>query len=71
MNRNSIDEIEELVTKFSEKSLPKEEWTHQAHIKVALWHSFNYEFEYALDLVRTKIKTYNISVGTPNTVRFS
>ncbi len=67
MNKNSITEIENLVTQFSKKLLQKEKWTHDAHITVALWYNFNYNFENALNLIRTKIKAYNISVGTPNT----
>ena len=63
----SIEEIDSLVAQFSNKSLPKAEWTHQAHIIVALWHNTHYPFEEALALVRSKIKSYNLSVGTLNT----
>ena len=58
--------IDHLVSKFSDKTLPKEEWTHQAHILVALWYNKNNDFDTALDLVRSKIKAYNLSVGTIN-----
>lgn len=67
MKRISIAEIENLVFRFSKKNLPKKEWSHQAHIIIALWHNFNYEFVEALNLVRSKIKEYNLSVGTANT----
>jgi hypothetical protein len=59
--------INGLVSKFSERTLPKEAWTHEAHIIIALWHNWHFEFEEALDLVRNKIITYNEAVGTPNT----
>ena len=56
-----------LVTKFSNKTLPFTEWNHRAHLIVGLWHNMNYNFDHALELVKSKIKEYNISVGTPNT----
>lgn len=34
---------------------------------VAFWHNSNYDFIKALKLVRSKIKAYNLAVGTPNT----
>ena len=67
MKKISASNIKDLVTKFSEKNLPKTEWTHQAHILVALWHNANYDFDTALLMVKDKIKAYNISVGTLNT----
>ena len=56
-----------MVSKFSDRSLPKSKWNHQAHLLVGLWHNVNYEFDEALNLVKSKIKAYNISVGTLNT----
>lgn len=67
MKRFSAEEINDLVSKFSQKSLPIDEWNHQAHIIVGLWHHMNYDFETAIDLVKSKIKAYNLSVGTLNT----
>ncbi len=67
MKRFSSKAIDDLVSKFSDKSLPKGEWTHQTHVIVGLWHNVNYDFDTALDLVKSKIKAYNIAVGTLNT----
>ncbi|MGB0175731.1 MAG: hypothetical protein ACPF9D_01105, partial [Owenweeksia sp.] len=47
--------------------LPKPEWTHEAHLVVAIWYSSLYPFEEALSLVRQNITAHNESVGTPNT----
>ena len=43
------------------------QWTHEAHLIVGLWHNINYEFETAVDLVSSRIKAYNLAVGTQNT----
>ena len=59
-------EIEKLVSQFSDKSLPKEDWTHEAHILVAIWHNWHFEFATALDMVRSKIISFNEAVGTEN-----
>lgn len=67
MKKISVTEINDLVSKFSDQSLPKAEWNHQAHLIIGVWHNINDDFDTALDLMRSKIKTYNISVGTLNT----
>ena len=59
-------EIKQLVQEFSERTLPKESWTHEAHLIVGLWHNWHFSFEEALPLVRKKIIVYNESVGTEN-----
>lgn len=67
MRKLSQKNVEKLIEDFSSKKLPKIEWTHEAHLIVALWHNSNYHFSKALNLVRLKIKAYNLAVGTPNT----
>lgn len=67
VKRLSASAIDKLVSGFSDKTLPKQEWTHQAHIIVALWHNKHHDFDTALALVKEKIKTYNLAVGTLNT----
>jgi hypothetical protein len=62
----SISLIEKLALKFSNKSLPKDEWTHQAHLQVAFWFNWNHQFDEALRIVRELIISYNESVGTVN-----
>lgn len=63
----SQQQIENLILKFKNTSLNKPEWNHEAHIIVAIWYNWHYTFEQALKIVRTNIKAYNESVGTPNT----
>jgi hypothetical protein len=59
--------IEELVEAFLACTLPKEQWTHQAHLRVGLWHVLRYDAAGALRLLRTRIQSYNVSCGTMNT----
>ncbi len=58
---------EELVQKFIARTLPKPEWTHQAHLRVGTWHVVTYGADAALPLLRERISRYNESVGTLNT----
>jgi len=58
---------EELVEAFIACTLPKEEWTHQAHLRVGLWYLLRNHAEEALALLRTRIQSYNASRGTMNT----
>jgi hypothetical protein len=60
-------EIDFLVQRFEERILPKVEWTHSAHLIVALLYSLKFSEQDALNLVRENIKKHNESVGTPNT----
>jgi hypothetical protein len=41
-------ELEDLVRRFAERSLPKAEWTHAAHLAVGLWHVSRYGRDEAL-----------------------
>jgi hypothetical protein len=61
------EEIRLLVERFQAQQLPKTEWTHQAHLVVAVWYCRNYDEEEALSLVRENIQKHNEAVGTPNT----
>ena len=67
MKKYISKEIDNLVHKFTNQTLPKAEWTHEAHLIVAIWHNLNYDFETALSTIRLKIQTYNEAVETPNT----
>lgn len=60
-------EIENLVSAFEACSLPKSQWTHRAHLLVALWYNLRYDADEALRLVRERIRRYNEAVGTANT----
>lgn len=56
-----------LVQSFENRTLPKADWTHEAHLSVALWYLKNYNQATALCKLRAGIITYNTSVGTKNT----
>ncbi|MBL4710432.1 MAG: hypothetical protein JKY48_18535 [Flavobacteriales bacterium] len=60
-------EIASLIERFELKKLPKHEWTHEAHLVVAIWYCTKYEFYEALLLARDNISRHNESVGTENT----
>jgi len=49
--------IENLIEQFETQKLPKEKWTHQAHLFAAVWHLFHYPHEEALHILRGKIMT--------------
>jgi hypothetical protein len=57
---------EELVAAFIAQSLPKERWTHEAHLRVGLWHLLHHPADEALSLVRARIIAYNEACGVEN-----
>ena len=64
---SSENEIEYLFEKFSDRTLPKEQWTHEAHLTVALYYLFHHSREEAACFLRSGIITYNHSLGNQNT----
>jgi hypothetical protein len=56
-----------LVEQFIARTLPKARWTHEAHLRVGLWHVLNHGAVDAMTLLRERIRAYNESVGTQNT----
>lgn len=54
----------ELVAAFEEGTLPRAEWTHEAHLAVALsfWYAEN-DAEKALQRMRAAIQRYNAATG--------
>lgn len=67
MTTYSQREIESLIERFEAEKLPKAEWTHEAHLVVAIWYCSKFDFNEALPLVRENITKHNTSLGTPNT----
>lgn len=63
-----MDQIGRLVKAFESKTLPKNSWTHEAHLLVAIWYVLHYDEHDALRLVREKISKFNDATGTPNTL---
>jgi hypothetical protein len=60
-------EMLELVRRFEDCTLPREEWTHAAHLTVALWHLLQFDWPEALARVRRGIKRYNAAHGIVTT----
>jgi hypothetical protein len=64
-------ETDRIAAAFIARTLPKREWTHEAHLKVGLWHALRHPLaadeDPALDLLRQRIRAYNESTGVPNT----
>ena len=52
-------EVERVVAGFMDGTLPHAEWTHRAHLTVALWYATHHEAADALDLVRAGILRLN------------
>lgn len=64
---DSPEAIARLVEGFENCTLPCDEWTHQAHLIVGLWYVSQHEPLVATDLIRKRIKHYNLACGKQNT----
>lgn len=58
---------EEHLRRFEDHSLPKEEWTHRAHLKVAYLYLIQFSFAEALERLRAGIQAYNAAQGIQDT----
>ena len=56
-----------LASRFTELTLPKEEWTHAAHLTVGAWHVDRFGASEALTRLRDGIRRLNESHGNVNT----
>jgi hypothetical protein len=63
----TTEDILALVRGFDGCTLPREEWTHNAHLTVALWYLLQYDWPEASGRVRRGIKRYNAAHGIVNT----
>ena len=61
------EEVERLVAGFVDCSLPREAWTHDAHLAVAVWHLRRHGAAETLNLVRARIQRFNVAKGGQNT----
>ena len=57
------EEIESLVSAFESCLLPREDWTHRAHLTVALWYLLRHDIGVATKLIREGIKRFNEAKG--------
>jgi hypothetical protein len=65
--RLACSDTERLVRMFEACTLPRELWTHRAHLTVGLWYLMRFEEPVAADLIRTRIKLYNQACGIETT----
>jgi hypothetical protein len=63
----SGETLEKFLAAFFDRSLPKAEWTHAAHIALAAYVLYDADIETVLPRVRTAIRGYNEAVGGKNT----
>lgn len=59
---------ESLVQAFEACTLPFSEWTHEAHLKVALWYLSHHPRDEATSMIRDGIQRYNASHGVEQTL---
>lgn len=59
--------LPELVAAFLAGTLPREQWTHAAHLCVGAWHVHHLGESAALDTLRLGIRKLNTLHGTRNT----
>ena len=64
--RSSL-EVEKLVREFESCRLTRAEWTHRAHLTVALWYLVRYTDKDATRMIRRGIKRYNKACGIKTT----
>jgi len=64
---HSEAEILQLISAFESCSLPREEWTHQAHLTVGYWYLSRLPREEATALIRESIQKYNHACGVVTT----
>jgi len=61
------EEVDLLVKAFEERTLPKSEWTHAAHLVVGLYYCYQNPLGVAKNLMSDGIYWLNDAHGTPNT----
>ncbi|MEG4073795.1 hypothetical protein QUA30_14205 [Microcoleus sp. Pol14C2] len=59
----SPKEIDSLIHAFQEGGLPRSQWTHEAHLTVALWYLFYDSEQEAINAIRNGIQRYNSVQG--------
>ena len=62
-----MTDTERIARALIDRTLPKGEWTHEAHLRAGLWHVIEHGPFVALDLLRERISCYNDRIGTANT----
>ncbi|MBD0369992.1 MAG: hypothetical protein ICV60_04105 [Pyrinomonadaceae bacterium] len=60
-------EVERLVSMFEACTLPRQSWTHRAHLTVGLWYLVKHGEAVATELIRRGIQRYNQACGIETT----
>lgn len=58
----------ELLAAFESCSLPMDQWTHRAHVRVAYLYASTRNFESAVNHIRERIKAFNTATNTPEAI---
>jgi len=61
-----LTSLDDLAARFAACTVPKQEWTHEAHLSVGAWHVHHYGADDALARLRAGIRALNDSHGTVN-----
>jgi len=67
MKFNDTQEVYSLVKAFENRTIPKAEWTHEAHLAVGLYYCRTRPFAVAKNVMRDGIYWLNDTHETPNT----
>jgi hypothetical protein len=59
---------EEHLRRFEDHSLPKEQWNHRAHLKVAYLNLLQFSLPETLERLRKAIQAYNAAQGIQDTL---
>ena len=62
----SVLPLADLVAAFRSCALPRQQWTHVAHLRVGAWHVHQHGADAALVMLRSGIRRLNDSHGTAN-----
>lgn len=60
-------EIEDLGRRFEASAIPRSEWTHAAHLTIALWYLTRYDPQEATQRIRNGIQCLNAANGVLTT----
>ncbi|HCF26297.1 MAG TPA: hypothetical protein DEV81_03520 [Cyanobacteria bacterium UBA11049] len=67
MKYKTLNEIENLVLAFENCTLPREKWSHSAHLTIALWYLTHFSEQDAIKCICDRIQKYNAANGIETT----
>ena len=65
----SREGMEALIVAFEDCTLPRADWTHQAHLIVGLWYVLTHGEQQALPVMSEGIRRYNTATGRTESER--